>query len=65
MQVHEKRKHLKQDVQSMQQLAQDYQNLKQHYDKIMHENKILVTDNQNLLNKLNMIQSQYPTQVCI
>ena len=45
MQVHEKRKHLKQDVDpqqdghSMEQLAQDYQNLKQNYDKIVHENR--------------------------
>ena len=55
MQVHEKRKHLKQDVDpqqdvhSMEQLAQDYQNLKQNYDKIVHENRILVNDGQQRL----------------
>ena len=55
MQVHEKRKHLKQDVDpqqdvhSMEQLAQDYQNLKQNYDKRVHENRILVNDGQQRL----------------
>ena len=60
MQVHEKRKHLKhlypqQDVHSMQQLAQDHQILKQQFDKIVYENRILANDNQNLINKLSMI----------
>ena len=55
MQVHEKRKHLKQDVDtqqdvySMEQLAQDYRNLKQNYDKILHENRLLVNDGQQRL----------------
>ena len=47
---------LPQNVHSIQQPAQEYQNLKQHFDKMMHDNRILVNENQYLL---NIIRSHY------